>query len=311
MARINIERHTGNLYRLLGVEPDASADDITRAYRRLARRYHPDVDASPRAADRFITLTHAYRTLIDPAARARYDAGLAQQHTPDDPHRRKREQAQQHVTAWANRWPPPAAPHPAFWLGGPHSSADPFHIGRDPDDAVAAGGEEADVEISVEEAYRGAFRTITVSGHGRTDSTPVTIPPGAITGQRIPVPLCHLPGGRGIPKVVLRVRMLPHERYRVEGRDVHVQLPLSPWEAALGTAATIDIPTNPVAVAVPPCTSSGHVLTVPGEGIPNPAGPSGDLHVQARIVLPKNLTAAERQLFTRLAATSDFSPRAP
>jgi curved DNA-binding protein len=106
------------------------------------------------------------------------------------------------------------------------------------------------------------------------------------------------------------VRLVPHERYRIQGRDVHTDLPLAPWEAALGAPVTLQTPAGQVCLDVPAGTSTGAVLTAPGHGLPNPTGPAGDLHTHVRIVVPSHPSANERRLFTQLAATSTFHPRA-
>lgn len=144
-----------------------------------------------------------------------------------------------------------------------------------------------------------------------SESIHVVVPPGTIDGDRIEVPTISPRGGGNTPPVVLRVRLVPPEGYRLDGRDLHVQLTLSPWEAALGATITLDTPAGPVSIDVPPGTCSGRVLTVPAHGIPNPNGPFGNLHAHTHILVPTRLTSAERDLFERLATTSNFNPRTP
>jgi curved DNA-binding protein len=296
-----------DLYRVLGVEPRATTAEIAQAYRRLARRHHPDVDDSSGAAERFARITHAYRVLSDPGARARYDAQRA-----------ARRSAVLHPPASASPgWSRATTSRPragtgadgVFWLGAPGFFSRAFGLGADVPRGPAVREEEVELELSVEEAYRGTSRTVTVTSRHGTDSVCVAIPPGSVTGQRIEVPLTHLAGSRPPPPVILRVRLAPHERYHVDGRHVHLQLPLSPWEAVLGATVALETPAGPTTVNVPAGTSTGHVLTLPGHGIPDPAGPPGDLCLHARVVVPAEPTPAERDLFERLAATATFNPR--
>jgi len=296
-----------DLYQLLGVDPCASSAEITRAYRRLARRHHPDVDTAPGAAQRFAEITRAYRVLSDPRARARYDASRAP--------RRTRPPSGPPHDAWSpwtiGRVRPGSTRGEALWLGGP-SVAQAFHL-----DAFRLGSdrparppqdEEAELELTLEESYHGTTRTVTVTSHDNTQSLHVVIPPGMIDGDRIEVPT-QLPGGRASPAVFLRVRFAPDERYQLDGRDVHVPLALSPWEAALGASIEIDTPAGPMTLDVPAGACTGQALTLPGCGIPNPTGPAGDLYAHLRILVPAQLTPAERDLFRRLATTSTFNPR--
>ena len=128
------------------------------------------------------------------------------------------------------------------------------------------------------------------------------IPAGVTDGDRI-----RLPG----ENVYLVIRVAPHPRYQVAGRDVSLVLPVTPWEAALGTELTVSTPSGPAAVELPPGSSSGRRLRLHGRGVPNPSGPPGDLYVELTIAVPASLTPAERQLFEQLASTSRFDPRTP
>ncbi|HET8600027.1 MAG TPA: DnaJ C-terminal domain-containing protein [Segeticoccus sp.] len=278
-----------DLYRLLEIDPGASSAEITRAYRRLARRWHPDVATSPGAAHHFAKITHAYRVLSDPAARARYDTARATTTTAAPsragPTRRRRSSGRN------SPWPPRVGQDAsggtpaAFWLGGP-SFSHAFPTGTEPRPPDRDANVEGEVEVSVEEAYRGGCRTLTVTGPRGSTAVPLTIPPGVVTGQLLRVPIDALPSGHGAPPVTLRVRLAPHARYRINGRDVHTDLPLAPWEAALGTAATLQTPAAQVRLDVPAGTSTGAVLTAPGHGLPNPTGPAGELHAHIRVVVP-------------------------
>jgi curved DNA-binding protein len=139
----------------------------------------------------------------------------------------------------------------------------------------------------------------------------VNIPPGVTDGQRIRL---AGQGGRGSDgtrsgDLYFIVRILPHPVYRVQGRDLYVDLRLAPWEAALGTSVAVDTPGGEAKVKVPPGTSCGKRLRLGGRGLPNPRGKPGDLFAEAKIMVPPKLSPTERQLFEQLAAASDFDPR--
>ncbi|MCW2906977.1 MAG: heat shock protein DnaJ protein, partial [Actinomycetia bacterium] len=176
---------------------------------------------------------------------------------------------------------------------------------------VPGADQEAELEITVDEAYHGTRRTITLSGDGARATLDVNVPPGVTDGQRIRL---AGQGGRGSDggasgDLYLVVRMAPHPRYRLVGRDLYVDLPLAPWEAALGTTVALDTPGGEAKVKVPAGTSSGRRLRLRGRGLPNPRGKPGDLFAEARIMVPPRPSRAERRLFEELAAESDFDPR--
>ena len=284
------DRH--DLYQLLGVDPGASGVEVTRAYRRLARLYHPDVDATTGAAQRFHDISRAHRVLSDPLARARYDADRAPRKTRTATGARR-----ESWSPWATSWTPRASMPHAVYLGA-DTTAPPVE------------SEEAELDLTLEECCQGTTRTVTVTSQHSSESVHVAIPAGVIDGDRIEVPTTTLRGGRKAPSVFLRVRVAPHQRYQRDGRDLHMALALSPWEAALGTHIAIDTPSGLVQFDVPAGTSTGHLLTLPGRGIPHPTGPPGDLYAQVRLVLPAQLTGLEQSLFRRLATVSTFDPRA-
>ena len=167
--------------------------------------------------------------------------------------------------------------------------------------------------MTVEEAYRGARRSVTLEGGGQTQTLEVSIPAGATNGQRIRLAGQGGRGSDGAPAgdLYLIVRIAPHPRYRVDGRDLRVELPLAPWEAALGTTVAVETPDGEAKVKVPGGTSSGRKLRLRGRGLPNPRGTAGDLYAEIRIMVPRKLSAEERRLFEELAASSTFDPRRP
>jgi curved DNA-binding protein len=309
-------------YEILGVPRDASAEDIRRAYRTLAREYHPDVNKDPGAEDRFKEVSEAYEVLRDPEKRERYDRLGANWKAGDD-------------VSGASGFSGFGGPNGdfgdvrvEFGSGGDFSDffEGLFGPGGRPgaragrrttgfggfegfEGFQARGGDlEAELELTLEEAARGGRRRISL-GDGRDYE--VNIPPGVRDGQRIRL---AGEGGRGAAggppgDLFLRVRINPHPRFRLEGRDLYVDLPITPWEGVLG--ASVEVPTleGKKRVKVPPGSSTGRKLRLRGEGFPGPRGGRGDLYAVLKVEVPKKPTPEERELFERLAQVSKFNPR--
>ena len=314
-------------YDVLGVSRDAGPDELQQAYRRLARANHPDVNSDPAAEERFKEVNEAYSVLSDPEQRKRYDRfGADFRRVPED--------WEERVGAGGFRsgGVRPGGVRAGTPGGGYSDGYDDrgfegfsgfegidiedllggaFSRGRGRTGPIHGADQEAELPLTVEEAYRGGRRSITLTGTSGPRNYTVTIPAGVTDGQRIRL---SGEGGRGIGggdagDLYLLVRLQPHPRFRVEGRDIHVDLPLAPWEAALG--ATVPVPTagGEAKVTVPPGSSTGRWLRVRGEGMPNRKGKPGDLIAEVKIMVPPRLTDRERQLFAELAAESKFDPR--
>jgi curved DNA-binding protein len=304
-------------YEVLGVPRDASEEDIRRAYRKLARQYHPDVSKEPGAEDRFKEVSEAYEVLSDQEKRERYDRLGANWKAGDD------------VSGAAGfdfgqgggfRQGGFDDVHVEFGSGGDFSDFfESFFRSRGGrgrrsgsfggfDGFSTRGSDtEATLELSLEEAA-GGKRKISL-GDGRDYE--VNIPPGVRDGQRIRLAGEGGGGSGGGPSgdLFLRVRLKPHPRFRVEGRDLHVDLPVAPWEAALG--ADVEVPTlgGSSRVKVPEGSSCGRRLRLRGQGMPNPGGADGDLYASVQIKVPKQPSDQERELFERLREASRFDPR--
>ncbi|MDT3445355.1 MULTISPECIES: DnaJ C-terminal domain-containing protein [unclassified Pseudofrankia] len=312
-------------YEVLGVGRGASAEEIQQAYRRLARRYHPDVNADPAAEERFKEVGEAYHVLSDPKTRARYDRfGEDFRRLPEDFDERVAAGVGAD-TGWARggggrvrgvRVGPGGTGGPGgFGAGGFEDLfGDFFGAGRGARGAtgpIPGADQEAELAVTVEEAYRGGRRRVALAGPDGPRSYQVTIPPGVVDGQRIRL---AGEGGRGSSggaagDLYLRVRLAPHPRYRLRGRDISVTLPVAPWEAALGATAPVTTPGGEVKVHVPAGSSTGRRLRLRGEGMPNRAGAPGDLYAEVSIAVPATLTEREGALFQELATVSDFDPR--
>ena len=297
-------------YEALGVPRDASADDIRRAYRNLARRLHPDVNKEPGAEDRFKAISEAYEVLRDPEKRARYDRfGANWRAGPQPPGGGSAENGFDRGSGFRDV-------RVDFGSGGFGDIFDDLFGGRTgragrggfEGFSFRGGDQEAELELTLEEAAAGGRRRLSL-GDGREFE--VEIPPGARDGQRIRLPGQGSPGaGEGESgDLFLRVRLKPHPRFRVQGRDLYVDLAVSPWEAALGADVSVPTLDGSARVKVPAGSSSGRRLRLRGQGLPGGGGSAGDLYAVVMIHVPKKLTRRERELFEQLASTSKFDPR--
>ena len=300
-------------YTVMGVERDASQDEIKRAYRKLARKYHPDVSKESDAETRFKELGEANAVLKDPEKRTAYDQLGADWKAGED-------------------FQPPPDWNAGFEFSGGDSSAhsDFFEslFGRDFRSAqggrrqagFAAHGEDhhAKVLIDLEDAYRGATRSISLrapefdsSGHVTTKqrTLSVKIPKGVKQGQRIRLSGQGSPGmGEGhAGDLYLEIEFNPHSLFSVEGRNVYLDLPVAPWEAALGATVKVPTPDGLVDLKVPAGTTGGRKLRLQKRGIPGE--PPGDLYVVLTITLPPADNDAARQLYRKMEQDLAYNPR--
>lgn len=314
-------------YEALGVSRDADTEEIQQAFRKLARRYHPDVSKDPESEDRFKEINEAYQVLSDPQTRKRYD-----RFGPD--FRQVPEGYEDTVGASAGGRGAPGGRGGGFQGGSPFGggSGGGVYVGGDVGEdidfedlfgSIFGGGrgsrgrtpgadQEAELEVTVEEAYRGGQRHLTLAGSDGQRGYDVTIPAGVTDGQRIRL---SGQGGQGsgggaAGDLYLIVRIAADSRYRLDGRDIYVDLPLAPWEATLGaTAVPVPTPAGEAKVRVVAGSSTGRRLRLRGEGLPNPRGAPGDLYAQIKIVVPERPSDRERELFEELATESTFDPR--
>ena len=308
-------------YKIMNVPADASQEDIKRAYRKLARKYHPDVSKEADAEERFKEVNEAYEVLKDPEKRAAYD------------------ELRHHWKAGQEFTPPPGWDAGFEFSGGGFTAADasqfsdffeslfgtesPFvhrHYGTARRGRFNVRGEDhhARILISLEDSYHGATRTIKLQvpeydargklvKHSR--SLKVKIPRGITEGQHIRLAGQGAPGiGEG-PRgdLYLEVKFKPHPIFKVDKRDIYMNLPITPWEAALG--AQVKVPTlgGPVDMKVPPGTQSGTKLRLKGRGLPG--NPPGDQYVIAQIVTPEARTDKARRLYEEMARELSYNPR--
>lgn len=291
-------------YEILDVPRDASQEQIRSAYRKLARRYHPDINQESDAEERFKEVGEAYEVLSDPQKRERYDRLGAQWQARGEPSARADFEdffAQQDFGGDAR-------------VEFGDSGFSEFFEQLFGDGAVRAGhgplrgvDHDAVLELSLEEALAGGRRRLTLGDGRRLE---VNIPAAVRDGQRIRVAGHGGAGRAGGPAgdLYLRVRLKPHPRFRRQGDDLHVDLAVTPWEAALGATVPVATLTGTAQIRVPPGSSSGRRLRLRGRGLPKQSGGHGDLYATVQIRLPKQLSERERELFEQLAADSTFRP---
>ncbi len=298
-------------YQVLGVERGADVEAVKKAYRKLAHQFHPDVSKDPAGEEKFKEIAEAYQTLKDPEKRAAYDQ--LGQHRPGEDFR-----------------PPPD------WgkqFGETEFSFDDIDL-ADLFAGLAGGGArrqggamrmpgqdyEVTAHITLEDACRGTMVDLNLAmpeydAQGRLHRVQrafkARIPKGATDGQRLRL---RGKGGKGANggrdgDLYLNIALHPHSLYRVSGHDLYIDLPLTPWEAALG--AVVEVPTldGAVNLKVPPGTHAGQKMRLGGRGLPKPQEGAGDLFAIVQIVVPTVLNERERALFKQMAEASNFDPR--
>jgi curved DNA-binding protein len=306
-------------YKTLGVERSAGEDEIKKSYRKLARKYHPDVSKEKNAEEKFKEVQEAYEVLKDPEKRKAYDQMGSYQPGQD--------------------FSPPPGWDQQFRSGDfggfqDMSEVDLFDLlsgmrggfrGARPGGGgrtfrMAGQDYEVSAHLSVEEVARGTEIEIPIAvteagedGQLRrtTRNVKVRIAKGATDGQRLRVPGKGGAGLGGGPDgdLYVDIQLRPHDLYRVSGHDLFLELPVAPWEAALG--AEVQVPTldGRITVKVPAGSRAGQKLRVRGKGLPKPAGGEGDLYTVLQVVTPSVLSDREKALYRELQQASTFNPR--
>lgn len=330
-------------YQTLGVSRDASQEEISKAFKKLARKYHPDLNPNDNEAEqKFKEVNEAYEVLKDPEKRKRYDhLGADWEHGQ-------------------NFEPPPGYENVRFTFGGggPGGGAhfggggfsdffetifgdlfggrgggfqqsqagfhgDPFSQGRftGHGGGFSSRGEDArtTLELSLEEAYRGGKKTLSLQEQvpgpdgrpqSRNKTLDVNIPAGVVNGSKIRLSGQGSPGGGGGPSgdLYLEVKLLPHPQFQVEDKNITVDVPLAPWEAALGTKVSVPTLDGHVEMTIPEGTSSGRKFRLRGKGLGR-GSKKGDLFVRVMIKMPKTVSDEEKKLWEQLSNMSSFDPR--
>lgn len=301
-------------YKTLGVSKNASAEEIKKAYRKLARQHHPDVNTKPEAEKRFKEINEANEVLSDPEKRKRYDAV--------GPEWERFQQGGQRPGGfqWVYTGQPGADPfngdsggfsdffRTLFGEGTTEFDAGPL-FGRPSTRrrrSVGGADVESEVEITLAEAYKGTERSIELTlPDGATRRLTVKIPTGVRDGQRIRLAGQGAPGGAGGPAgdLFLRVRVRPHPVFQRDGDDLRMELPVALHEALLGAEVTVPTLKGRVSLRIPPETQNGRTIRLAGQGMPRSGGGHGDLYVTVKVVLPTKLTEREREIVKELAAS--------
>ncbi|MCH1924946.1 DnaJ domain-containing protein [Shewanella sp. C32] len=294
-------------YQIMGVARDATEQEIKKAYKRLARKYHPDVNKAADAETRFKELGEAYDVLRDPKKRQAYDLYGADWQTA----------RQAHSNGFAGQQYEQAAPDMhqfedifSSFFGGQGFGGN--RGGRRGFESFDLHGDHvrAKIQIDLADSYHGATRTLTLNdGQGQPKTLNVRIPKGVVAGQYI-----RLAGqgaaGLGSGKagdLLLEVAFKPHAMYRVEGKDVYLTLPVAPWEAALGASVSVPLPNGNIDLKIPANSANGRRLRLVGKGLP--AKQPGDFYVELHVVLPPATSQQAKQAYEALKAATDFNPR--
>ncbi len=329
-------------YEILGIPRDAAQEQIQSAYRKLARKYHPDINKEKDAEDKFKKISEAYEVLKDPEKRKKYDTLGANWKTGDDftppPGWEQWQTGSRHGTG------PQSGFDFGFDFGDMGTSfgsgfsdffesffGDAFQGFRTTRSTHhgAGGGfqsstrgqdQEAELTITVEEAYTGTKKNITLSYsevdeagriQQKSKTLDVTIPSGITDGKRLRLSGQGSKGGtRGTAgDLYLRIHIAPHHRFRVKGADIEIDTPIAPWEAALGAEITVPLVQGSAKLKIQPGIQSGQRLRVKGKGLKENKNQQGDFYAVVKIVVPKNLSSEERELYNTLSKISTFKPR--
>jgi len=304
-------------YMIMGLKRDATQDEIKRTYRKLARKYHPDVSREADAEARFKEVGEAYEVLKDPEKRAAYDQLGANWKAGQEFHP---------PPNWDSGFEFSGGGFTGEGLGGfsdffeqlfGHQAGAGQYTYRS---HVNARGEDhhAKVEVDIEDAFHGATRSIQLQSpeldaHGQLQlkqrTLKIKIPKGIKEGQQIRLAGQGTPGmGQGVKgDLYLEIHFKPHPLYRAEGRDLFIQLPITPWEAALGATVKAPTPAGNVDLKIPAGSNSGNKLRLKGRGIPGT--PPGDIYVTLTVITPAAKNAQDKQLYDEMASRMAFNPR--
>jgi len=280
-------------YEILGLTRSADADEVKRAYRKLARKFHPDVSKEKNAEDKFKEVQEAYEVLRDSDKRAAYDQ-LGRDFRNGQQFRPPPDWSQRFGSSGGQRFSDLNGFSDFFssLFGG--SGAGAGNFGQTDSNA-------GHLDVTVEEAFAGTKRRVALNEHGRQRQVDVQIPAGVTEGQPLRI-------AAGRTSLIFRIRLRPHHLYEVVGKDVQIELPLAPWEAALGAKVAVPTLGGTVELTVPAGAQSGQKLRLRARGLPG--NPAGDQMVTIKLVTPTAHSATEKEAYERMKRDFNFDPRA-
>jgi curved DNA-binding protein len=275
-------------YEILGVTRGADADEVKRAYRKLARKFHPDVSKEKNAEDKFKEVQEAYEVLRDSDKRAAYDQ-LGRDFRNGQQFRPPPDWSQRFGHSGGQRFSDLNGFSDFFssLFGGAGAGQTDSNAGH--------------LDVTVEEAFAGTKRRVALNEHGRQRQVDVQIPAGVTEGQPLRI-------AAGRTSLIFRIRLRPHHLYDVVGKDVQIELPLAPWEAALGAKVAVPTLGGTVELTVPAGAQSGQKLRLRARGLPG--NPAGDQMVTIKLVTPTAHSASEKEAYERMRRDFNFDPRA-
>jgi curved DNA-binding protein len=281
-------------YEILGVTRGADADEVKRAYRKLARKFHPDVSKEKNAEDKFKEVQEAYEVLRDSDKRAAYDQ-LGRDFRNGQQFRPPPDWSQRFGHSGGQRFSD---------LNGFSDFFSSLFGGAGAGPSAGAGQTDSNaghLDVTVEEAFAGTKRRVALNEHGRQRQVDVQIPAGVTEGQPLRI-------AAGRTSLIFRIRLRPHHLYDVVGKDVQIELPLAPWEAALGAKVAVPTLGGTVELTVPAGAQSGQKLRLRARGLPG--NPAGDQMVTIKLVTPTAHSATEKEAYERMKRDFKFDPRA-
>ena len=301
-------------YNILGVDKNASNDEIKKAYRKLAKKYHPDLNPNDqKAQEKFKEINEAYEVLGDEDKKKKYDTfGNGYNFTNGqnfDP-------SQYGFTNFGNGYKYTYTSgggegfsdffNMFFGGGGDFGINDLFNRGSTRTGPSRSQSYESELNISLEEGYNGTTKTLSLRIGNENKSLSVKVPKGILPGKKIKIK-GEKAGIHG--DIYLKVNFIKDSKLRLEGLDIYKRIDLLPWEAALGAKIVVDTFTGKIKIAIPPSIEGGKKIRIPRKGYRDMKGNTGDLYIEVNIVNPPDLTEEQKKLYERLREISQYNPR--
>nr|CAA6829866.1 MAG: DnaJ-class molecular chaperone CbpA [uncultured Thiotrichaceae bacterium] len=296
-------------YKILGVERGADADEIKKAYRRQAKKYHPDVSKEANAEVHFKEVGEAYEVLKDSKKRESYDQmgsnwKQGEQFRPSDDWRSRFDFDPEYDPGMGGRGNADFSDFFSSFFGGANGGG---HRGQQR--PSKGENQTAKIQINLEDALNGAKRTFTLNSSSGQRTLTVNIPKGVKSGQKIRLTGQGNPGRMGAGDLLLEIEFNQHAFYKIEERDLYLNLPLAPWEAMLGATVKVPVPGGgSLGMKIPAGSKSGRKMRLKGKGIPGK--PAGDLYLVLEVALPPAETEEAKAFYEKMAVDMPFNPRA-